>query len=310
LTDRAGLTIGGRYGHETKSVVEGAQFDTARLYNPTNPFIPDVGTDQQSESESSTNPLFTFDYRFTKHLYTYVTYSTGFKSGGFNIGGLQPPFKAEKITNHEIGIKSDWFDQKLRVNVSAFYYDYKNLQVNIVQGLSLVTQNAASSRIKGVEAELTAVPVEDLRLTLNASYLDAKYLDFTTADPSRLYLGPLNLAGNTLDYAPKYKIDGLVGYTFHTGIGTITPQLDVSRTDRVYFSQFNLAQVSQPAWTDVSAYVSYVLNTGWSVNAYGKNLTNKTYIVGATVASSLFGFPVVGQAGPPRTYGVQVTKKF
>ena len=311
LTDQAGLTIGGRYSHEEKSIAEGAQFDTTRLYNPANAFIPNTGSDQQTESESSTNPVFTLDYKFTKHLYGYATYSTGFKSGGFNIGGLQPPFKAEKITNHEIGLKSDLFDRKLRLNVSAFYYDYKNLQVNITEGLNLVTRNAASSRVKGLEAELTAVPVEDLRLTLNASYLDAKYLDFKTADPSRLYLGPLNLAGNRLDYAPKYKVDGLVGYTFHAPIGAITPQLNVTWTDTVYFSQFNLPQVSQPAWTNVNAYVNYVAeNSRWSVNGYVKNLTNKTYVVGDTVASSLFGYPVVGQAGPPRTYGVQVTKTF
>jgi iron complex outermembrane receptor protein len=311
LTDQAGLTIGGRYSHEEKSIDEGAQFDTTRLYDPRNPFIPNIGTRQQTESESSANPVFTFDYKFTKHLYGYATYSTGFKSGGFNIGGLQPPFKAEKITNHEIGIKADLLDQRLRVNVSAFYYNYKNLQVNITEGQNLVTRNAASSRIKGLEAELTAVPIEDLRVTLNASYLDAKYLDFTTSDPTRPYLGALDLAGNTLDYAPKYKLDGTVGYTFHAGIGSITPQLNVIWTDTVYFSQFNLPQVRQPSWTDVNAYVNYSReNSGWAVNGYVKNLTNKTYVVGDTVASSLFGYPVVGQAGPPRTYGVQITKTF
>jgi iron complex outermembrane receptor protein len=311
LTDKADVILGGRYSHETKGISEYYQFDTTRLWNPSNPVIPNIGTDQQSESESSTDPSVTVDYKFTPSIFAYATYSTGFKSGGFNIGALQPPFKAEKIKNHEIGIKADLLNRKLRIDASAFYYDYKNLQVNIAEGEALITQNAASSRIKGVETEIAALPFADLRVGLNVAYLDAKYLDFVTADPSRTSLGPLNLKGNTLNYAPRYKVDGQIGYTFHTSIGQIEPQLDVTRTGTVYFSQFNLSQVSQPAWTAVNAYVNYTReSSGWAVNGYIKNLTNKLYSVGGTVSSGLYGYPIVGEWGPPRTYGVQITKKF
>ena len=244
-------------------------------------------------------------------MYGYATFSRGFKSGGFNIGGLQPPFQPETLTDYEVGLKSELFDRKLRANLSAFVYDYKDLQVTTTVGLALVTMNAASSRIKGLEAEIIALPVDDLRLSVNAAYLDAKYLNFSTEDPARPELGVLNLAGNYLNLSPKLKVNTELGYTLHPFFGEITPRIDITWTDKVFFSSFNLSGESQRAWTDVAAFVTYILpDSGWRADVYGKNLTNKNVITNNTVDAVFLGSKDLGAWGPPRTFGVQITKKF
>jgi iron complex outermembrane recepter protein len=309
LTSRLGVTLGGRYSDESKIIDEAAQFDLVRPYDPANPLLP-FGTAQQKTKQSSFDPKITIDYRFTDDIFGYATYSRGFKSGGFNIGGLQPPFEAERLTNYEVGIKSEFFDHRLRANVSAFYYDYSNLQVNVNEGVALVTRNAAKARIKGVEAEFLALPVDGLRLGLNFAYLDAKYRKFDTIDDTFPELGIQNLSGNRLNNAPKYKIDGEIGYTFRTAVGDFTPRANVTWVDRVYFSQFNLPQVSQPSRTEVNLYLNYERpGTGWSASVYVRNATDKTYVVASTIGS-LFAFPLLGQFAPPRTVGLQITKAF
>ena len=310
LTKRIDLTLGGRYSTETKSLDEGAEFDFTRPFLASNPFMP-FGTLDHSATESQFNPKVTLDYRFSPSIFAYATYAQGFKSGGFNIGSLQPAFQPETLNDYEIGLKSTLFDRRLRANVSAFYYDYSNLQVSLVEGTSIITKNAASATIKGVEAAITALPTSDLTLTLNASYLDSAYQKFIDADPARPWLGPLNLAGNELDNAPRAKVNFQAEYTIRLPRGQLIPRFDVTWTDRTYFSPFNLDAVSQPAWFVLDADVRYVIpGSGWSLDAYGKNLTDKTYVVGATASTALVGAPVVGQYGAPRTFGFRVTKEF
>jgi iron complex outermembrane receptor protein len=304
------LTLGGRYSHDKQSINDGAELDLVDPYNPNLPFAP-YGTQQASTTESRFDPKVTLDYKPTDALFFYVTYTTGFKSGGFDIGNLTPAFRPEVIKDYEAGLKVDLLDRRLRVNFDAFHYNYQNLQVAQVEGLSLVTQNAASAKDDGAEIEITALPVDNLRIGLNVAYLDARYTNFTSINPTFSALGPQDLDGNKLDYSPDWKINGEIGYTFHTDFGKFTPRADVTWVDTIFFSPFNSTSVSQPAWTDVDAFLAYESSNGlWSANAFVKNLTDHTYIVSASVSSGLVGFPILGQYGAPRTFGVAVTRRF
>jgi iron complex outermembrane receptor protein len=310
LTDKLGLTLGARYSHERDTLREAYQLDLARTYAPANPFIPSAA-DQQKTSASKFDPLATVNYKFSDAVYGYATFSRGFKSGGFNIGGLQPPFQPETLTDYEIGLKTELWDKKLRANISAFLYDYTNLQVGEVVGIVVETLNAASSRIKGLEGEFTLLPIENLRLNVNAAYLDAKYLSFSSADNSRPELGVLDLRGNSLNLSPKFKINGEIGYTFHPAIGDVTPKVDVTWTDKVYFTPYNLAEESQVAYTNVDAFASYVMHdTGWRADLYVKNLTDKIIALNSVLTSNFLGPPAMGTWSPPRTFGIQITKTF
>jgi iron complex outermembrane receptor protein len=312
LSDAFAVDLGLRYSHEKRKTDEFNQFDLTRLYNPANPLLlPGLAQfAKQDASWSSVDPKITIRYKFNNSAMVYGTYSQGFKSGGFNLGALQPRFNPEEITDYEIGLKADWFDRRLRTNLSAFYYDYTNLQVNVTRSLQLITQNAGKAKIYGAEAEITALPTNDLSLSLNFAWLHANYTKYDTVDAGRPERGELDLSGNRLAYAPDFKIDGEIAYTVHTDSGDFTPRVQLAWIDRVYFTQFNLDYVSQPSRTEVNAFLDYTGPNGWSANLFAKNLTNKLYLVSGTVASDFIGYQILGQTGEPRTYGISVTKRF
>lgn len=314
LLSKLTLSLGLRYSHEKKDLKEFAAVDFTTPFDPhlpLRPFFPTTGLAAQTHSWTSTDPRISLSYQFNPRVIGYVTFSQGFKSGGFNIGGFQPAFNPERLKDYEIGLKGDFLDGRLRANVSAFYYDYTNLQVNIVKSFNPQTLNAASAKVKGVEAEFTALPTPNLRLSLNAAWLDAYYTEFLSQDPARPALGTLDLSGNPLNYAPKYKLAGSIAYTIASPYGDFTPTADVTWTDRVYFSPFKLARFSQPAHTNIDLSLRWVGNNpDWTGSLFVRNVTNKVYITGAGANNAALNYDRQGQVSAPRTFGAQVTRHF
>ena len=317
LTDHLGLDLGGRYSHESKSLDEYFQTDLSRPYNPGNPFL---GTclsplacytgKSQNASWSSFDPKITLHDELAKDVFGYATYSSGFKSGGFNIGGLQDSFQPEKLKDYELGIKADMFNHRLRTNFSAFYYKYSNLQVNVTQGLALVTTNAAKARLYGVEAEISALPVDQLRLSLNGGWLYSEYLDYMNVfDPAHNGI-EVNLSGNELTNAPRFQATFDVGYTFHAPMGDLTPRVNASWTDKIYFSSFNVPYSTQSPRTELNLYLDVLARNGWSGSVFIKNATNNLYVIAEEFSASIQGYSVIGLYGPPRTIGASLTKHF
>jgi iron complex outermembrane receptor protein len=312
----SGLTLsaGLRYSYEKKGLKEFVSVDFTTPFDssvPIEPLFPTTGFNLQRASYHSLDPRVSLNYQFNPRMLGYVTFSQGFKSGGFNIGGFQSSFNPEKIKDYEIGLKGDYLDGRLRANVAAFYYDYSNLQVNVTKGISLQTLNAASAKVKGVEAEFTALPTTHLRVSLNAAWLDAYYTQFDTEDPARPALGTLDLSGHPLNYAPKYKVAGSVAYTIPTAYGDFTPTVDVTWTDKLYFTPFKTSRLQQPAHTNVDLSIRWVGNNpDWTGNLFVRNATDKIYITGAGVANPLSNYHRAGLFSAPRTFGIQVTRHF
>jgi iron complex outermembrane receptor protein len=319
LTFSAGL----RYSHEKKDLHEFVSIDFTTPFDPTLPIVPILFptavlappsfnvSQLQTASYNSVDPRLSLNYQFNPKVMGYITYSQGFKSGGFNIGGAQASFKPEKIKDYEIGLKGDFLDGHLRANVAAFYYDYSNLQVNVTKGISLQTLNAAAAKVKGVEAEFTALPTPNLRISLNGAWLDAHYTTFLTEDPARSALGTLDLSGNPLNYAPKYKIGGTVGYTIQSPYGDFTPTATVTWSDKVYFTPFKTPELSQPAYTTVDLSIRWVGNNpDWTGSLFARNVTNKVYLLSAGVSNPLTNYHRAGLIAAPRTFGIQVTRHF
>lgn len=329
ITDKLGLDLGARYSIEQRKDITTNSFDLAVPYVRFPLFAPspgDVAT-EGSHTWYAFNPKVGVHYKVTKDIFLYASWSTGFKSGGFNVAFSQPPFNPEKITDIEAGVKADLLDKKLRVNLGGFHYGYDNLQVNLVGGPSgtqLITENAAKATLYGAELNVTAVPMKDLEIHFDADYLHSQYDDYTTKDPAGLYTGqPLpdgtkanpdgsySLAGHPLTYAPDWRLHGSVAYTFHAGDIGITPRADATYTGLAYFSPFSLPYVSQPAYTLVDLSVNVTLgDRGWSGSMFVKNATDQFYKLSATIGSSFIGYPIVGLVGTPRTFGVSVTKRF
>lgn len=314
LVDNLSLRVGARYSHEKKAVVELNGINMAAPYPPV---ISDVNADfpgarhsQQNATWKSFTPSITLEYQATGNLFTYVTYSKGFKSGGFNLGNIQPAFAPEKITSYEGGIRADWLNGLLRTNVSGFYYDYKNLQVSQVVGAAIVIQNAATARLYGMEAEVTAHPMADLNLSGGLSLLHSEYRDFVSIDPARAALGPINLAGNRLTQAPTYTLNLSADYTVHSKVGDFNLRGEGRFVGRNYFSQYNLANVSQPGHSLFNAFLTWKGESGLNAGLYVRNIANKRIISSALVSSTLVGAGLLGTYEPPRTYGASLGYKF
>jgi iron complex outermembrane receptor protein len=316
ITDALGVDVGLRYSDERRSISQSSQTDLHTNYNTftplgfvANPAIAVYNTGHASWS--STDPKATVHYQFTDGVYGYMTYSQGFKSGGFAITAIQPAFAPEKLKDYEAGVKADLFDRKVRVDLAAYRYDYTNLQVTRSIATAFLTENAAAAKLYGLEGELTVIPVEDLRFSINPAWNHSEFTSYQTRDQNRPTLGLLNLSGNPLSYAPRYRVEGEVSYTAHASVGDFTPRVSATWTDRVYFSQFKLPYFSAAPWTDLNLYLHYAVKGegGWSADAYMLNATNHTYLVGGAI-SALSGNNILGIFGPPRTFGVSVTRRF
>ncbi|CAH0357052.1 TonB-dependent receptor [Sphingobium sp. CECT 9361] len=329
LSDQWSLDLGARYSHETKDLDEQLQTDLLTPFvrdnalNTTfNPAAGSLGgTTNQTKTWTSFDPKATLSFKATRDIMFYATYSEGFKSGGYNIGGLQAPFNPETLTNYEIGIKADLFDRRLRVNLSAFNYDYTDLQESIIVGTVITTKNATSARVRGMEAEITGKPTDNLTMSLNVAYLDQKFKQFfdfdgahanraTSIDPATG--GPTqDLTGYQLPGAPNWQVGGEIGYTIASPIGDFTPRANVTWYDRVFFNHFNTVEASQPSRTMVNLFLGWQsTDASWSASAYVKNLTDDTYISSTNVNLGLLGFSRTAAYGAPRTVGLSVTKKF
>jgi iron complex outermembrane receptor protein len=249
-------------------------------------------------------------YAISDDANVYATYNRGTKSGGFFSGQTTDPddlgpYRDETVNAYEIGAKSEFLDRRLRVNVSAFYYDYKDLQVyTVIQRSGLPVQlftNASKARVYGGEAEIEARPMTGLSLTLGASLLSAEYKDFQS-------LGD-DYSGNTLPSAPKTSLNGAARYEHPLGAGDLITQLDFTYRGKVYYDTANTERLSDKARAYVNGQVGWAFADGrYELGVWGKNLADTTNISDITPIAA-FGFDVFSM-GPPRTYGVYFRAKY
>jgi iron complex outermembrane receptor protein len=299
LTDKLHLTAGVRYSYERRGSTSHEEL----------PLFGVVVNDRKSARFSDLSPKFGLDYQWTDELMTFITVAKGFQSGGFDISA-QPPlveFKPELVWDYEGGIK--YHTDNLTVDLSAFHYDYSNLQVaQIVNGLPNTT-NAATSKINGVEFSGTLVPTPGLSLTETFAYTDAYFTKFT--EPDTLTGIVVNLANNQLPGAPKLSSNFTVEYSTPIASDNLTLFGEWNWHDRVYFTEFNSNQLSQGPVSTFNASIRYTFDDGrWTAELYGKNLSNELLKTQAWITGAGFGSMVLGHLAPPRTFGVIVRYQF
>jgi iron complex outermembrane recepter protein len=312
VTDRLSLILGGRYGYEAVSIYDNSELDFVRDYVPGAPLANQPGFPRSDRTHNSAfTPKIGLEFEAAKDILLYATASKGFKTGGFDLGVNEPAFKPETLWSYEAGLKATTFDDRLRTNASAFYYDYKNLQVSIVNNDVVLTENAASAELYGVELEYTAIPIDNWQFDGSVSYLYSQYIKYSSLDPSQPQLGVQNLAGKQLTEAPKYTLNFGSQYRWNVDAGKLTLRGELDYTARTWFTAFNNPAVSQGANGKVNAFLVYDLDGGhWQGSLYGRNLTDKTTIAGAIISTSIVGSPVTGSVAPPRTFGVKFSYRF
>jgi iron complex outermembrane receptor protein len=268
-------------------------------------------------------PKFGVNYSLAPNVLTYVSATRGFKSGGTNFAAtnsLGMNFKPETLWAYEVGVKSEWLEHRLRLNITGFKYDYKDLQVQSLIAPGVVAiGNAATAGIKGAELEVGAQPVRDVTLDLNYSYLDARYDEFPDASvPSALasYVSgnprydastdTFNAAGMELNSAPKSSLNASAKYqtAMFRGYGSVWTEYHWQA--REYFDPSNAAILSQGGYGILNLSLGYEDERGWGVRLLGRNVANKRYW-GAMAAP---GLVPDGYAGDPRTVALTLTKNW
>jgi iron complex outermembrane receptor protein len=313
-SERTKLSLGLRYTHETKDVDYAAWLaDVTDVGNElffVNRQITDRALLQtidfhEDKSWDDVSGRVSLSYSFTDDVLGYATISRGFNSGNYNGGAFTNQAEAtlvdpETLLSYEVGLKSELADQ-LRLNLSAFYYDFTDQQVFVLatgEGDIPVQQlsNAAASTLYGLEMEATWRPLDQLVIQLGGGYTHSKFDEFATP------LGE-DLSGRTLPSAPKTNVNAMVTYTIPSSVGAWALEVDGKYQSQQYFSVNNDPILSQDAYSIANAHVSWTsANEHVTVTAWVRNLADEEYLVGAYDLAA-FGWDqwVVGE---PRAYGI------
>jgi iron complex outermembrane recepter protein len=254
LSESLKLGFGARYSDETKDVnwnLDGTRSGAFGI--GTTP----LGGLLDSRTDTNLSPAISLNYAVSESTNTYIKYSTGFKSGGYNLDYITPidlaqgiEFDKETVTSSEIGIKTALLDERLSLNIAYFDAQYDDYQVNQffdlgfdpVTGTQLTSiriTNAAKVDTSGLEVE-AIYKVSD-ELTINGSFglLDATFADFpggtSTIDPVTGATLPVNAAGNKLPSAAD--TNAALGIQYYTNLDAMSTDL-LFRLDVTYLGDY------------------------------------------------------------------------
>lgn len=261
----------------------------------------------------------TLNYQLTPTNMIYVRRATGYRGGGFTgtpatalaVSTANP----ETVGAWEFGSKNDFFNHRLRINLSVFRNKFQDLQRVITVPVTVAPffvqrlLNVASGITQGAELEVQARPISGLTLRANLGYLDAKYASFTANVSGNLANGNADLTFLDFPYTSKWTAQ--FGATYEADLGSNGKLAFVA--DYNYRSSYNVTDLNYPfarqkglgllsgsvTWRDA--------DDRYSVSLFGRNLTDKYYIDGGDAVGGLTTYV---SEGPPREWGVSVGFKF
>ncbi|WP_269533252.1 TonB-dependent receptor [Chitinimonas sp. BJYL2] len=257
----------------------------------------------------------TQEHRVSPTLLAFGRVATGFRSGGFNqsiVNGAIIETQPETLTDYELGIKSSWLDGKVTANAALFYYDIKDLQLNIQQQVpGTTTTSAAGSsdgNIKGFELELDTQITDRLRVSNALGLLRSEYTNFIYK------VGPttLDASGNEFYRTPKvsYRLD--VDYRVPLAGGyQLTLGSDWSYRSHIFHNATVQTDPNQetPAYWNGNARVSLQSpNKSWSANLYVTNITDQSQKVLSQIVNQRGVYPT--NFAQPRRYGINFTTRW
>ncbi len=312
LNDRLNFTGGLRWTRDEKEKPDSAQIIRRRdAAGP--PPLQVIVQNQKADWEEVTWRA-AVDYALSPTHLLYASASTGYKSGGFNRGVSQAIYDPETVLAFEVGSKATLFDNRMRLNLSAFHYDYKDLQLAQIETaaggvIENITRNAASSTIWGLEAEGDAIPYDGGLVNFALGFLSAKFDDF----PNVLndLTGEIeDLSGNRLVSAPKFT--GTLGYEpftlrFANG-GALVPRVQFHYQADAYLRVQNNPEDRRNSFTKTDLRLRYTSpGDQWFAEAFVDNIEDKSVLSTVSTGTLIIGPPAPSFKGTfmaPRTYGV------
>ncbi|RUO37151.1 hypothetical protein CWE15_11345 [Aliidiomarina taiwanensis] len=282
-----------------------------------------VDATQPNASFNDVSGKVTLNYQHSKDLLTYLSFSRGFKSGGFP-GGLvlsnegAEKYDSETINGYEAGFKSDLLDQRLRFNAAVFYYDYNNLQgsarVPAEGGVTLDRfQNIGDAEVYGFDAEITYLLSDNWLVQAMLGHAEGEITKSQATQLSPLTGEEFSLQGKELNYKPDFSASLVVrhDFAFDNGYGGFAQLVYDWRSAQNFTYIGNRAEqtvFSEGAYGIVNAQVGLSkLSSDWQFSVFVNNLTNTEYRTNAR-ADDLGG--AYELYGAPRTWGVKANYRF
>lgn len=350
-TEALTITLGGRYTNESKAYT----FNRLNLDGKTiNGFLDPIGAAFGAGYDGPNGTALTgrtgrfngnrfdyrvsADYRFSPEVLAYATVSTGFKGGGiaprpFN-AAQAVPFGQETLTAYEVGLKTDLFDRRVRLNLSAYYNKFKGAQLTLLScpqfggpGPCAVPQNAGDADVKGVEAELFIRPVAGMQIDASASLLDWNWKCVVPAvvDPTGPTSGcSTNQALVSQLIAPPRgvsKAQWSVGIQYEADLGTagsITPRFDVSYQGAIAGTA-TVPPKGSPSdlFATADAFTLANARLTWrnadrdlDISVEVTNVFDKYYFLSKFDLTGAGAGSISGLPGRPREWAVSLKKKF
>jgi len=313
VTDQLTLTAGLRYTNDQKN------FEAQRLLTP---FPGGPGTSILRANPKSDDVSFNVsaDYAITSDVSLYGRIAKGYRApsvqGRLLFADTISVANKETLYSYEMGLKSYFFDHRLRANLAAFDYQVDNMQISAVGGGTNSERllNAKHARGYGFEADLEAKPVSHLVLTSGISYNHTRLEDpnlFTQVCAQCTVTNPVSgglaaINGNPLPNAPEWIASVTARYGIPYGNGEFFAFTDWSYRSRVNFFLYESKEFQSPNRVEGGIRLGYSYKGGqWEAAFFGRNITNDVSLEGAIDFDDLTGF-----VNDPRTWGVELKTKF
>ena len=326
------LTLGARYTVDKRLFTGGVYFSSA---------IPQIGglpvcavapiacpTTSSTPGAEHRWPIGTYrvalDHEFTDDIMGYLSWNRGVKSGQYDTFGTaaggpanNPPVSPEVLKSVEVGLKSEWLDHHLQVNLSAFHYDVKNLQFAVIVAGGTKLINAAGAKVNGGELAVKVIPVSHLTLSADLSVIYGHYDSFENAPdyfpPNAYYLGSqiptpscrpngtytCNASGLDMIRAPHYSGNLAADYVIPSSVGDFDLNANWSYTDSFFW--FPDQSMRQPVVNLFNASLKWTNpSRRYDLRLWGANLSGAQYY---SAGSESIAYGQQFSPEPPRTFG-------
>jgi len=340
VNDAFGLTLGARWSKDDKKF-EGGQADLdGYSYKSVGCFDPVTGPDmdcwaafaganglaefpdpnnpyryfppgEQSQKYDVFTPTVGAQYHFNEDNMLYLSYSKGFKAGGWTTRLSLPidniddaAFGPEESETYELGLKSRFLDNHVQANIAVFWTDYAGIQLQIQEGPSPVSQNAGDAELSGAELELEAILGGGFSVNLAAGYIDAKY---TELRPSVQGITELSSIPKTPEF--KVTVSPQWDVALPDSRGKLRFAADYTHTDAMFNDSLNTPLLARPATDYLNASVHWLSpENKYEVTLGGSNLTDERYLTVGSLNSA--EGETVGTYNPPLQWYLSLRMTF
>jgi iron complex outermembrane recepter protein len=305
------LTLGARYTEDDRAV-RGSTLGFAG----SNVAVLTSGA--QSASWNKITWRVALDHRFTPDVMAYVSADRGFKSGIYNlVSYTAAPVRPETLDAYQVGLKTELAERRVRLNASAFYYNYDDLQVQKILTGATVLINAAAAVMKGIDAEFAWLPTEALSLRGGLVLMSSYYKDFQDAPFFFPIVGPAgqpvggNLQGvgdaTDLDTVRAPKRTASVSVDYRVGALSGNLLFAVSYAYNSGFSWDPDNRLREPSYDVMNVSAQWnAPREAWGVRLWGRNITGTEYCAYGAARTLVDSC----SPAPPRTYGVTFSMRY